>query len=333
MKLSNKILDISRQPYFRASLMSTLIAAAGAAVANQPGHEHDDKMQSKQQSSVEKRDAKNSQMTRSETRPGSATQETNNPSFSQVDANRDGKLVWTEIYAIYDDELNEANWDQTTAYRTYDVDRNDALSDQEYILFVSGLSDIPSTDIGAQSADAQQKKQQERRQAAEQARQQNMEGKQSRSGVAGTSSQQDQMRQTDQSRNAQAQQQNQDQQQDNLQAQQNNASQQQGSAPVTVLTVTTVTAIPADSLKDMEVINSYGEEIGEVEHVLTQEDGTIDALVVGVGGFWDIGDKDVRVSAEDLRISGDYIVWDTPLNEEQLDNLPEYDRDELSVAY
>ena len=51
------------------------------------------------------------------------------------------------------------------------------------------------------------------------------------------------------------------------------------------------------------------------------------------GGFWDIGDKDVRVDADQLQISGNYIIWDTPLDEDQLDNLPEYNRDEVSIAY
>ena len=331
MRLSQIIAKSCRRPHFQVPLFAALLVSAGVSVADQSTKVRDDQNQMQQRSSVDasQRDNKNPQgMKNRQSATGSqgAGQE-NSPSFSQVDTNQDNKLVWTEIYAIYDDELRDANWDEASINRNYDADRNNALNDQEYLLFITDLRATPSSKQNAQIRNSPQK-QQERQQAAEQAQQQSQQGQSG--GMASTADQNQQ--QTKQARQNQADAQKQEQR--SAQAQSNGQPQQSvDSGPVSVLTVTTITSIPVESLKNMEVINNRGEDIGEVEHVLTEEDGTISGLVVGVGGFWDIGDKDVQVDADQLRISGNYIVWDTALEEDQLDNLPEYSGDELSGAY
>lgn len=292
---------------------SLLVLSAGAAAAGDSRYQTDEQRQT--DTSMTNRDSRSELESQTQqnisNRRASTQDQPQAPGFDQVDTNRDNELVWTEIYAIYDDELGDAGWDEESVYDAFDENDDNAFDEQEYTVFLTGLAGVPNVQENIVSQN-NPTRQQERSGAAEQARQQQAAGDQSnRQDMAEASPQT-----------------NRDQQ-----ANRNQQTRNDDGTGVSVVTVTTVTALPEASIEDREVINLNGESVGEVEEVLTDVDGTVSGVVVGVGGFWDIGDKDVKVDATELQVSGDYIVWDTRLDEDQLDDLPEYEGDEVSAAY
>ena len=76
--------------------------------------------------------------------------------------------------------------------------------------------------------------------------------------------------------------------------------------------------LSVNQLEDMEVTDSGGKRIGEVEDVLMTPEGKITALAVEV-----VGDKEVVVALDQLRRQGDVLMTD--LTEEQVEALPSWD--------
>lgn len=338
------------------------------------------------------------------------------PQFSEVDRNQDQRVVWTEIYAIYDDELSDAGWEEEDVMDRHDADRNDHLDENEYLVFVTALAAEPSTNLSAQSAQQSQpstqqsstqpstqqqsmqdqstqqdpsvagtsqqqgssdqqsgsttqQSQQQMQQDSSMAGNQQEQGAESRdsstaatdqqdSGIAGTTGQEDdemagttgqqdpgtadyydQQSQTS-TGSVQGQQQGQgtedqsvtqrDQSQGSA-AQGQQQEQQQAGSTTTIIAITDIPDLTVEDLEDRKVVNLNGDEIGEVEQVIFGADGGVSGLVVGVGGFWDIGDKDVYANAAEIRVSGDQLVWETTLDEESLEELPEYETPEVSI--
>jgi hypothetical protein len=73
--------------------------------------------------------------------------------------------------------------------------------------------------------------------------------------------------------------------------------------------------------------NSQNENIGEINDLATDQSGKIVAALIGVGGFLGMGEKDVAVSVEDLKLAPDEnnnvkIVLN--LNKETLASAPDY---------
>src|SRR3712207_2726306 len=78
-----------------------------------------------------------------------------------------------------------------------------------------------------------------------------------------------------------------------------------------------------------------GDNIGEVNDVVIGPDGRVQAVVVGVGGFLGIGEKNVALKFEALKWqqdgSGDqWIVVDA--TKESLEALPDFDRSDFEPA-
>lgn len=215
-----------------------------------------------------------------------------NATLGQVDQNQDQSLVWTEIYAVYDDELADAGWDEDYVFDTYDLNNDAALDDNEYAVFVGGLTAAAPPQTNQQSGDA----------------------------MAGANQNQPSSTQANQSAPQIGQ---------NQQA--NQGTDPNAEAPV-IVNVVAITEVPVTDLEDRDVINFRGENLGEVEQVVTNPDGTISGLVVGVGGFWGIGDKDVFVPADEVQVSGDYVVWETYLDEDTLEDMPHYQLEEYSIV-
>jgi sporulation protein YlmC with PRC-barrel domain len=71
-------------------------------------------------------------------------------------------------------------------------------------------------------------------------------------------------------------------------------------------------------LEDMEITDSGGKRIGEVEDVLMTPEGQITALAVEV-----VGDKEVVVALDQLRRQGDVLMTD--LTEKQVEALQSWD--------
>ena len=78
------------------------------------------------------------------------------------------------------------------------------------------------------------------------------------------------------------------------------------------------------------VLNSAGEEIGDVDEVVI-ENATGDMfVVVSVGGFLGIGDKDVVFPMGDASMVGDDVVLKTNQSKEMLEAQDEYDESRYS---
>ncbi len=74
------------------------------------------------------------------------------------------------------------------------------------------------------------------------------------------------------------------------------------------------------------------ESIGEVEDIVLSRDGKLIGVIAEVGGFLDIGDSEVLMSLDDLRIVGGGVGYDygtnnvafvTNLSEEQIEGMEE----------
>ena len=63
--------------------------------------------------------------------------------------------------------------------------------------------------------------------------------------------------------------------------------------------------ILASTIIGQSAVNSQDEGIGEVNDLVTDRSGKILAALIGVGGFLGIGEKDVAVRFEDLKLSRD----------------------------
>ncbi|MGE4063977.1 MAG: PRC-barrel domain-containing protein [Rhodospirillaceae bacterium] len=73
-----------------------------------------------------------------------------------------------------------------------------------------------------------------------------------------------------------------------------------------------------------DVKNAKGETIGEIDEVLLDGSGRVDAVIVTVGGFMGLGGRDVALKWSDLRLNngGRDVVVD--MTEMQLQQMPEY---------
>ena len=63
--------------------------------------------------------------------------------------------------------------------------------------------------------------------------------------------------------------------------------------------------IPATSIIGKPAVNSQDETIGDVNDLVTDRSGKIIAALIGVGGFLGIGEKDVAVRFEDIKLNRD----------------------------
>ena len=75
------------------------------------------------------------------------------------------------------------------------------------------------------------------------------------------------------------------------------------------------------------VVNADNESIGDVNDLVTDQNGKIIAIVVGAGGFLGIGEKDVAIRFEDVKLARDEnndvkIIAD--LDKETLASAPAY---------
>lgn len=83
----------------------------------------------------------------------------------------------------------------------------------------------------------------------------------------------------------------------------------------------------ASSLIGSTVENTAGEPLGDINDVVLTEDGSVDGIVIGVGGFLGIGEKDVAVSFESIEKSVDAdgnVVLTLDTTAEALEGAPQY---------
>lgn len=94
-----------------------------------------------------------------------------------------------------------------------------------------------------------------------------------------------------------------------------------------------LTEVPAGEISSEELVGTtvYGADdanIGEIGDVLMSQDGKVDAIVLDVGGFLGVGEKEVAVGMDNLSFMTDkdgnkYLY--TTFTKEQLDAQPAYD--------
>jgi RimM protein, required for 16S rRNA processing len=81
--------------------------------------------------------------------------------------------------------------------------------------------------------------------------------------------------------------------------------------------------VAARSLVDRKVVNSQNKPIGEVEEVVNGPNG-IAALVVEAGGFMGIGEKEVLIPVDEVRLSGNQLIWESQMDAAQLKDSQQY---------
>lgn len=70
--------------------------------------------------------------------------------------------------------------------------------------------------------------------------------------------------------------------------------------------------------------NARNETIGEIESVFIGKDGNVDSVMVGVGGFLGMGEREVRLNWSELNISQNGEKVTVNLTKDQLKAKPEY---------
>lgn len=86
--------------------------------------------------------------------------------------------------------------------------------------------------------------------------------------------------------------------------------------------------IRAENLTGTAVYGANDEHVGEIGDVILTPEGDVDAVIVDVGGFLGIGEKEVAIGTDDLAFmtdeDGDLYLF-THFSQEQLEAAPEYD--------
>jgi hypothetical protein len=85
-------------------------------------------------------------------------------------------------------------------------------------------------------------------------------------------------------------------------------------------------AASADTRKliGRNIQNAQNETIGEIKSVFIGKDGTVDSVMVGVGGFLGMGEREVRLNWSELNVSQNGEKVTVNLTKDQLKAKPEY---------
>jgi sporulation protein YlmC with PRC-barrel domain len=83
-------------------------------------------------------------------------------------------------------------------------------------------------------------------------------------------------------------------------------------------------AMQVDKLVGKSVRNNNGEKIGDIEAVYVTPSGQVDSVIVGVGGFLGMGEREVAVKWSDLKVSPDGDTITSNMTKDSLKALPEY---------
>lgn len=75
-----------------------------------------------------------------------------------------------------------------------------------------------------------------------------------------------------------------------------------GASGETFVTVPATGAWRVSDLEGKSVYGTDGESIGDISDVLVSQDGSVNAVIIGVGGFLGIGEKDVAVNMSALQL-------------------------------
>ena len=82
----------------------------------------------------------------------------------------------------------------------------------------------------------------------------------------------------------------------------------------------------AESLKGKQVENAAGEEIGEVSAVIIDQQGEALGIVLDVGGFLGMGERDVAIGWDRLQFAENGERIRVNATQAELESMPEYQR-------
>jgi len=101
----------------------------------------------------------------------------------------------------------------------------------------------------------------------------------------------------------------------------------QSNAPAAPSVKSAAADISAKSLINESVKNASNETIGDINDVLIGSDGKVAAIIVGVGGFLGMGEKNVALPFDQLmfaKSADDDLIVSTSMTKEGLQSAPEY---------
>ncbi len=90
------------------------------------------------------------------------------------------------------------------------------------------------------------------------------------------------------------------------------------------LATKTATAVDMDKLIGHSVKNAADEKIGDINSIYVDKNGKIVSVIVGIGGFLGVGEREVAIAWNDISVSQDGTYVRTAMTKEQLKGLPEY---------
>ncbi len=108
------------------------------------------------------------------------------------------------------------------------------------------------------------------------------------------------------------------------------AQPQQATSPPSTQTAPAGTAMgPAATADTRKLIgrnikNADGETIGEIKSIYLTKDGKVDSVMVSVGGFLGVGDREVRIAWSDLNVTDNGEKVTVNMTKDQLKAKPEY---------
>lgn len=92
------------------------------------------------------------------------------------------------------------------------------------------------------------------------------------------------------------------------------------------------TTVEVDTSKSVDKVTTDWKDIGEINNIIVGRDGAVKAVVLGVGGFVGIGEKDVAVKMSELKFikktgdsAEDYFIV-VQGSKESLEKAPTYKR-------
>jgi sporulation protein YlmC with PRC-barrel domain len=85
--------------------------------------------------------------------------------------------------------------------------------------------------------------------------------------------------------------------------------------------------LSAQDVIGTEVVNTKGDQVGEIKDLVIDQD-QIEYAVVSVGGFLGIGAKEVAIPLDQLKLGKDQTYLMSAETEAQLEKMPEYKKDQ-----
>ncbi len=95
-------------------------------------------------------------------------------------------------------------------------------------------------------------------------------------------------------------------------------------APQNMANAASGQSTPASKLIGRNVQNAQNETIGEIKSIYLGKDGKVDSVMVGVGGFLGMGEREVKLAWKDLNITNNGEKVTVDMTKDQLKAQPEY---------